>query len=90
MTKLWENNSIFPMFWLEEFADLDANYKIKLDRMFGNPMKVIHAIQWAVVRWVSIFQNKVYLVLIGKLIVMDNVCKMLFFSFHLVSRFWFL
>ena len=49
MTNLWEDHSIFPMFWLEEFAELDSKYKLKLDGMLKKPMRAIHAAQWIVV-----------------------------------------
>lgn len=44
------------MFWIEEFADLDDKYKVKLDHMLADPLKVIFAAQWAMVRWDEIFQ----------------------------------
>ena len=53
MTNLWEEHSIFPMFWLEEFAELDSKYKLKLDGMLKRPMRAIHAAQWIVVSSVN-------------------------------------
>ena len=41
------------MFWLEEFAELDSKYKLKLDGMLKRPMRAIHAAQWIVVSSVN-------------------------------------
>ena len=50
MGNLWEEHSLFPMLWLEEFADLDADYKDKLDDMLTKPLRIIDAAQWTMVR----------------------------------------
>ena len=50
MTKLWEEHALFPMFWLEEFSDLDDNYKNKLDDMLTKPLRIVDAVQWTMVR----------------------------------------
>ena len=60
MTKLWNDHSIFPMFWIEEFADLDAKSKKKLDDMFTNPLRAIHATQWILVRLYGQLCNQNY------------------------------
>ena len=49
MTNLWQDDALFPMFWIEEFADLDDNYKDTLDKMLGTPLKVVDAAQWTMV-----------------------------------------
>ena len=51
MKNLWEDYSLFPMFWIEEFADLDNKYKVKLDYMLATPLLGIFAAQWALVRY---------------------------------------
>ena len=50
---LWEEHSIFPMLWLEEFADLDDVNKNKLDDMLLKPLRIIDAMQWTVVGDIS-------------------------------------
>ena len=50
MTKLWEPNSLFPMFWIEEFADIDEVYKDKLDDMLTKPLRSVDAAQYTMVR----------------------------------------
>ena len=49
MGELWEPYSLFPMFWIEEFADLDAAYKDKLDNMLTKPLNIVDAVQWTMV-----------------------------------------
>ena len=49
MTKLWKDHSLFPMFWIEEFADLNQEYKDKLDDMLTKPLKIVDAAQWTMV-----------------------------------------
>ena len=49
MDNLWEEHSLFPMFWIEEFADLDEAYKETLDHMLITPLKVIDGVQWTLV-----------------------------------------
>ena len=50
MDNLWEEHSLFPMFWIEEFADLDEAYKETLDHMLITPLKVVDAVQWTLVK----------------------------------------
>ena len=50
MDNLWEENSLLPMFWIEEFADLDDAYKETLDHMLITPLKVVDAVQWTLVK----------------------------------------
>jgi len=50
LNNLWEEYSLFPMFWIEEFADLDTKYKVKLDHMLATPLVTIFAAQWVLVR----------------------------------------
>ena len=49
MTDLWQEHSLFPMFWIEEFADLNDEYKDKLDDMLTKPLKLVDAAQWTMV-----------------------------------------
>ena len=49
MTDLWEDHSLFPMFWIEEFADLNEDYKETLDKMLIKPLKIIDGVQWTMV-----------------------------------------
>ena len=46
---LWEDHSLFPMFWIEEFADLDETYKEKLNDMLFTPLKIVDGAQWTMV-----------------------------------------
>lgn len=46
MTKLWEEHALFPMFWIEEFGELDGDYKNKLDDMLTKPLRIVDAVQW--------------------------------------------
>ena len=50
LTNLWEDYSLFPMMWIEEFAELDEKYKVKLDHMLADPLMGIFVAQWALVR----------------------------------------
>ena len=50
LTNLWEDYSLFPMLWIEEFADLDNRYKVKLDHMLADPLLGVFAAQWGLVR----------------------------------------
>ena len=50
MDNLWEEHSLFPMFWIEEFADLDDAYKETLNDMLIKPLKLITGVQWTLVR----------------------------------------
>merc|ERR1712080_394644 len=70
MTNLWEENSLFPMFWLEEFADLDDDYKDKLDDMLTKPLKLIDGVQWAMFA-----VGAVMLIVSVVLLVMRKCCK---------------
>ena len=49
MDKLKDPHYLFPMFWIEEFADLDLDYKEKLDNMLGKPLRLVDAGQWTLV-----------------------------------------
>ena len=49
MTDLIEDHYLFPMFWIEEFADLDLDYKEKLDDMLTKPLRLVDAAQWTMV-----------------------------------------
>ena len=52
MTKLWvEQSALFPMFWIEEFAEIDEAYQRTLGDKLTWPLKIIHAIQWTLVKW---------------------------------------
>ena len=51
MTDLLEDHYLFPMFWIEEFADLDLDYKEKLDDMLTKPLRLVDAAQWTMVGW---------------------------------------
>jgi len=46
MSNLKEPHYLFPMFWIEEFADLDNDYKEKLNNMLYKPLNIIAAAQW--------------------------------------------
>ena len=48
---LWEDHSLFPMFWIEEFADLDETYKEKLNDMLFTPLKIVDGAQWTMVSY---------------------------------------
>ena len=50
MSELKEDHYLFPMFWIEEFADLNDDYKETLDHMLITPLKVIDGVQWTLVR----------------------------------------
>ena len=49
MTNLWQEHSLFPMFWIEEFADLNAEYKDRLDKLLTTPLRAVDATQWTMV-----------------------------------------
>ena len=49
MTDLWEEHSLFPMFWIEEFADLNDEYKDTLDDMLLKPFRIIEGVKWTMV-----------------------------------------
>ena len=53
MSELKEDHYLFPMFWIEEFADLDLDYKEKLDDMLTKPLKLVDAAQWTMVSFVD-------------------------------------
>ena len=56
MTKLWvEESALFPMFWIEEFAEIDETYQRTISDQLTWSLKVICAIQWTLVR---LFQYK--------------------------------
>ena len=48
---MWEDHSLFPMFWIEEFADLDETYKEKLNDMLFTPLKIVDGAQWTMVSY---------------------------------------
>ena len=50
MDNLWEEHSLFPMFWIEEYGDLDDTYKETLNDMLIKPLKIIDGVQWTLVR----------------------------------------
>ena len=51
---LWEDHSLFPMFWIEEFADLDETYKEKLNDMLFTPLKIVDGVQWTMVSFLLV------------------------------------
>ena len=55
MDNLKEDHYLFPMFWIEEFADLDNDYKEKLNDMLYKPINLIAAGQWTLVCLLAIF-----------------------------------
>ena len=55
MTDLIEDHYLFPMFWIEEFADLDLDYKEKIDDMLTKPLWLVDAAQWTLFIWISTF-----------------------------------
>ena len=75
MTNLWQEHSLFPMFWIEEFAALNAEYKDRLDKLLTTPLRAVDATQWTMV------------IKIGKLILTLSVLIIFkkFFSF-LISK----
>ena len=56
MDKLKDPHYLFPMFWIEEFADLDLDYKEKLDNMLGKPLRLVDAGQWTLVILIIVFK----------------------------------
>ena len=51
MTKLWvEESALFPMFWIEEFAEIDETYQRNIIDKLTWPLQVIRAIQWTLVK----------------------------------------
>ena len=51
MTKMWfEESALFPMFWIEEFVEIDETYQRTLSDKLTWPLKVIRAIQWTLVK----------------------------------------
>ena len=50
MDNLWEEHPLFPMFWIEEYGDLDDIYKETLNDMLIKPLKIIDGVQWTLVR----------------------------------------
>ena len=57
MENLWEEHSLFPMFWIEEYGDLDDTYKETLDDMLIKPLKIIDGVQWTLVSLIFILTN---------------------------------
>ena len=48
--RLWQAHSTFPLFWLEEFADLDRINRMKLEHGLTKPLMVVDVVQWTMVR----------------------------------------
>ena len=44
------DTTLFPMFWVDECADIDDDYVDKLDDMLFTPLKLLKAAQWGSVR----------------------------------------
>lgn len=57
MENLWEEHSLFPMFWIEEYGDLDDTYKETLDDMLIKPLKIIDGVQWTLVGYIYSFNK---------------------------------
>ena len=49
------------MFWIEEFADLNAEYKDRLDKLLTTPLRAVDATQWTMVIKIGIFWQNMYL-----------------------------
>ena len=61
MTKLWvEESALFPMFWIEEFAEIDETYQRTISDQLTWPLKVIRAIQWTLVSYFTTNYLKSY------------------------------
>jgi len=79
LNNLWEEYSLFPMFWIEEFADLDDKYKVKLDHMLATPLVTIFAAQWILVRSNDFTQsNGGFIIFIYCFKIIDNQMLLVF------------
>ena len=80
MTKLWvEESALFPMFWIEEFAEIDETYQRFLSDKLTWPLEVIRAIQWTLV---TLFHYKHFSILILKIVILG----LLHFANHFNSK----
>lgn len=69
MGDLWEEHSLFPMFWIEEFADLDDAYQETLNDMLIKPLKIIDGVQW------TLFAVGVVMVIVAAILFAIKCCK---------------
>ena len=87
MTDLWEDHSLFPMFWIEEFADLNDDYKETLDKMLIKPLKIIDGVQWTMVS-MKIIQRNIQILLFVEIKIHINFKNVHSVKFHFLVCCW--